>query len=179
MFLPHCLKGVGGAPTAITGRPCSVDTPYSLPQRGDPQCRSGSGTAPVTPASSAVRTARRSGLVSAREKVRPDRSGARDLACSSPSWVRGRSVQLVCCPDLLHSVSPLRTSRRSPTAGYFFDSTACPPNWLRSAAIIFICGESSWRDANRAKSEAVIAGSGTALSMAASTVHRPSPESSA
>jgi hypothetical protein len=34
---------------------------------------------------------------------------------------------------------------------YFF-STAWPPNWLRSAAIIFICGESSWREENRAKS---------------------------
>ncbi|GAA3093851.1 hypothetical protein GCM10020254_43680 [Streptomyces goshikiensis] len=28
------------------------------------------------------------------------------------------------------------------TGRYFF-STAWPPNWLRSAAIIFICGESS------------------------------------
>ena len=58
-------------------------------------------------------------------------------------------------------------------------STAWPPNWLRSAAIIFICGESSWREANRANSDAVIAGSGTALSIAASTVQRPSPESGA
>ena len=61
---------------------------------------------------------------------------------------------------------------------YFLaDSTAWPPNSLRSAAIIFIDGESSWREENRAKSEAVIAGSGTAWSMAASTVQRPSPES--
>src|SRR5260221_6661939 len=68
------------------------------------------------PASSAVRIARPSGLVSADAKVRSERSGARDLACSSPCWVRGRSVQLVCWPDTLHSVSPWRTSRRSPTA---------------------------------------------------------------
>ncbi len=57
--------------------------------------------------------------------------------------------------------------------------TACPPNWLRIAATAFIAGLSSWRDTKRAKSAAVIAGSGTALSIAASTVHRPSPESSA
>jgi hypothetical protein len=29
-------------------------------------------------------------------------------------------------------------------------STACPPNWLRMAAIAFIAGESSWRDTKRA-----------------------------
>ena len=57
--------------------------------------------------------------------------------------------------------------------------TACPPNWLRSAATTFIAGESSCREANRANSAAVITGSGTAWSIAASTVQRPSPESSA
>ena len=57
--------------------------------------------------------------------------------------------------------------------------TAWPPNWLRIAATAFIAGESSWRETNRAKSAAVIAGVATALSMPASTVHRPSPESSA
>ena len=59
-----------------------------------------------------------------------------------------------------------------------FGLTACPPNWLRSAATAFIAGESSWREANRAKRAAVITGAGTAWSMASSTVHRPSPESS-
>ena len=58
-------------------------------------------------------------------------------------------------------------------------STAWPPNWLRSAATIFICGESSCREEKRANSDAVIAGSGTAWSIAASTVQRPSPESAA
>ncbi len=57
--------------------------------------------------------------------------------------------------------------------------TAWPPNWLRIAAIAFIAGESSCREANRANSEAAMAGTGTAWSIAASTVHRPSPESSA
>ena len=56
---------------------------------------------------------------------------------------------------------------------------ACPPNWLRMAAIAFMAGDSSWRDWKRANSDAVMACSGTALSMAASIVQRPSPESSA
>jgi hypothetical protein len=50
---------------------------------------------------------------------------------------------------------------------------------LRRAATTFIAGESSWREAKRAYSEALIAGIGTACSMAASTVQRPSPESAA
>ena len=57
--------------------------------------------------------------------------------------------------------------------------TACPPNWLRSAATAFMVGESSWREEKRANSEAAIVGMGTAFSIACSTVHRPSPESSA
>src|SRR5205823_5108796 len=36
--------------------------------------------------------------------------------------------------------------------------TACPPNWLRSAAFTFAANDSSWRDANRANSAAVITG---------------------
>src|SRR5262249_22542504 len=55
--------------------------------------------------------------------------------------------------------------------------TACPPNWLRKAATTFIAGESSWRETNRAYRAALIAGIGTAWSIAACTVHRPSPES--
>ena len=42
----------------------------------------------------------------------------------------------------------------------------------------FIAGESSCREANRENSAAEMTGAGTAWSMAASTVHRPSPESS-
>ena len=57
--------------------------------------------------------------------------------------------------------------------------TACPPNWLRIAAIAFIAGLSSWREVKRAKSEAAMTFIGTAFSIAASTVQRPSPESSA
>src|SRR5437660_261519 len=57
--------------------------------------------------------------------------------------------------------------------------TACPPNWLRSAATAFIAGESSCRDRNRANSEAAMTFIGTASRIASSTVHRPSPVSSA
>ena len=56
---------------------------------------------------------------------------------------------------------------------------AWPPNWLRIAAIAFIAGLSSWREAKRANSEAAMTCIGTAFSIAASTVQRPSPESSA
>ena len=56
--------------------------------------------------------------------------------------------------------------------------TACPPNWLRSAATARIAGESSCRERNRANSAAEITGAGTAWLIASSTVHRPSPESS-
>ena len=48
-----------------------------------------------------------------------------------------------------------------------------------SIAIAFMAGLSSWREVNRANSDAAITCMGTALSIAASTVQRPSPESSA
>ena len=57
-------------------------------------------------------------------------------------------------------------------------STACPPNSLRSAAVIFAANDSSWRDAKRAKSAAVITGTGTSSAIASWIVQRPSPESS-
>ena len=56
--------------------------------------------------------------------------------------------------------------------------TACPPNWLRSAALTLAANDSSWRDANRAKSAAVITGTGTSSAIASAIVQRPSPESS-
>ena len=56
--------------------------------------------------------------------------------------------------------------------------TACPPNWLRSAAFTLAANDSSWREAKRAKSDSVIAGAGTLSSIAFITVQRPSPESS-
>src|SRR5215210_7164421 len=43
-------------------------------------------------------------------------------------------------------------SRRTFHDGPF--TTAWPPNWFRRAATTFMAGESSWRDANRAKSDA-------------------------
>ena len=66
-------------------------------------------------------------------------------------------------------------SRRA--GGPAADWTACPPNWLRSAATARIAGEASCREAKRANNAAVITGSGTAWAIAASMVHRPSPES--
>src|SRR5262249_27311640 len=56
--------------------------------------------------------------------------------------------------------------------------TACPPNWLRSAAVTFAANESSWREAKRAKSAALMTGTGTSSAMASAIVQRPSPESS-
>src|SRR5579864_2046628 len=56
-------------------------------------------------------------------------------------------------------------------------TTACPPNSFRSAAIIFIANESSWREAKRANSASAVTGAGTFSSIASSTVQRPSPES--
>ena len=56
--------------------------------------------------------------------------------------------------------------------------TAWPPNSLRSAATTLAEKESSWRDAKRANSESMSTGAGTLLSIASSTVQRPSPESS-
>src|SRR5690606_22799734 len=67
-------------------------------------------------------------------------------------------------------VHPQRSSERR---------MAWPPNSWRRAAIALRAGDSSWREANRAKSAAAIVCAGTALSMASSRVHRPSPESAA
>ncbi|WP_213084352.1 hypothetical protein, partial [Streptomyces dioscori] len=53
-------------------------------------------------------------------------------------WIRGADLWTASSPE-----PPPESS--GPPPGYFF-STAWPPNWLRSAAIIFICGESSCRD---------------------------------
>ena len=56
--------------------------------------------------------------------------------------------------------------------------TACPPNCCLSAASMRPAIGFSWRDRNRYCNAAVITGAGTASSIEASTVHRPSPESS-
>ena len=56
--------------------------------------------------------------------------------------------------------------------------TAWPPNSLRSAAVIFAAYDSSCREAKRAKSAAVITGTGTSSAIASWIVQRPSPESS-
>ena len=56
--------------------------------------------------------------------------------------------------------------------------TACPPNWLRSAAFT-LAAKAFWpREEKRSNSEVVITGVGIRLSIESSTVQRPSPESS-
>src|ERR1700687_2807461 len=60
-------------------------------------------------------------------------------------------------------------------------TTACPPNWLRSAATSFSAkvpsAPLSARDRKRANSDIVIIGIETPLSIASCTIQRPSPES--
>src|SRR6266542_3910279 len=56
--------------------------------------------------------------------------------------------------------------------------TAWPPNSFRSAAMTFAENDSSCLDRSRARSDSVITGAGTSISIASCTVHRPSPESS-
>ena len=52
------------------------------------------------------------------------------------------------------------------------------PNWFRSAAFTLAANDSSWRDAKRANSAALITGTGTFSAIASAIVQRPSPESS-
>ena len=70
---------------------------------------------------------------------------------------------------------PAPSASRRPSFAAF---TAWPPNWLRSAAFTFAANDSSCRDAKRAKSAAVITGTGTSSAIASAIVQRPSPESS-
>ena len=67
---------------------------------------------------------------------------------------------------------------RSAVIGLLDVLTAWPPNWLRSAALTLAANDSSWREAKRANSAAVITGAGTSSLIASSIVQRPSPESS-
>src|SRR6185295_7297375 len=55
---------------------------------------------------------------------------------------------------------PRRQSLRAGGAAHVW--TACPPNCWRRAAITFMAGDSSCREANRANSAAEMAGAGTA-----------------
>src|SRR3954447_23489995 len=72
-------------------------------------------TAPsMSPASSAVRRARISGLTNAWVMCASARTGPSRRPSSSPSGSSGRSVTPVCCPLLLHSVCPCRTTTISP-----------------------------------------------------------------
>ena len=73
----------------------------------------------------------------------------------------------------------LRHGRQAPgLRPYSRRRTAWPPNWFLIAARSLAPKGESWRDRNRACTDAVITGSGIARSMDSSTVHRPSPESS-
>ena len=55
--------------------------------------------------------------------------------------------------------------------------TAWPPNWFRSAACTLAEKSISRREAKRAKSAELIAGTGTFALIASLIVQRPSPES--
>ena len=50
------------------------------------------------------------------EPLRPASFTAAARASSSPTVVSSTSENEVCCPDLLHAVSPWRTSTSSPTS---------------------------------------------------------------
>src|SRR4030095_207570 len=74
-----------------------------------------------------------------------------------------------CCHRPLRSaIRPLAAEDRAPQ---------CPPNFLRIACRVLHAKTSSPRDVKRWYSEAVSTVAGTPSSMAARTVHRPSPES--
>ncbi len=75
--------------------------------------RSSSTAASGNPASSAVRRARRRGLVRTRSKPCCPRRSLSTLAAASPSGSNGRSVTDVCRASRDHSVSPCRTSHSS------------------------------------------------------------------
>ena len=123
------------------------------------------------------------------------RRGSVAFAVNSARWLSLSKplAELVEAPfDKLRDRDPVaQAGRRRRTAGdgvltsrlrpYFSPSalTACPPNWLRMAATIFMAGESSCCETKRANSDAAIVGTGTPNSTAALTVQRPSPESAA
>ena len=104
----------------------------------------------------------------------PALAAARPLAAALAALLVGRSARRVVLRTALTSLgaSPRRSARPSATA-----MTWWPPNWPRSAATACIVGDSCWREANRANSDAEITGIGTELAIASSTVQRPSPES--
>src|ERR1700683_4993007 len=65
-----------------------------------------------------------------------------------------------------------------PLAAGFAGLTACPPNWLRSAASTRSAKSPLPRERKRAYSDAVVTGVGPAGAVASAIVQRPSPESS-
>ena len=103
-----------------------------------------------------------------------------DCGVSGGVWGLENGYGLMCggADDQVELAQPIFDTLKPPGESGS-DLTAWPPNCCRIAAIAFIAGDSSCREANRANSEAAIAFIGTAWSIAASTVHRPSPESSA
>ena len=61
---------------------------------------------------------------------------------------------------------------------FAFSFTAWPPNWARSAALSLAANAFWPRLEKRSYSDVVSTGAGIRLSIASSTVQRPSPESS-
>jgi hypothetical protein len=76
------------------------------PTLDSPQFHSASSSSTVRPANSAVRSARRRGLLITATNHLLASAAATAVACRSPSAVNGRSVTDVCRCALLHSVSP-------------------------------------------------------------------------
>src|SRR6266699_6368389 len=89
----------------------------------------------------------------------------------APGQVAGRAEQHDDVVVWFRRVVPAR--RHEPQA--FF--SACPPNSERIAERIFPVNAPRSLDSNRSYSEAAMTEAGTPSSTAASTVHRPSPES--
>src|SRR5262245_61077004 len=69
---------------------------------------------------------------------------------------------------------PLLGPNCAPDYGFF---STCPPNWKRMAERSLPAKSSSPREVKRWYSEALSTGAGVVDSMAARSVHRPSPES--
>ncbi len=72
---------------------------------------------------------------------------------------------------------PIRAGDTADEAQAYSFLMACPPNSLRIDASNLSVNESSSRERKRSISDSVITGAGTLSSIAASTVQRPSPES--
>jgi hypothetical protein len=107
-------------------------------------------------------------LLDAQKRSNSSSEGGRKLFAMKPQQ-RNRSIARKA-----GSYKSIEASARS--ADYSF-LIACPPNSLRSDDNSLSAKESSSRERKRSISDSVITGAETLSSSAASTVQRPSPES--